>query len=102
MRIEETREVTVVQKVVTGRVCDVCGAAIVPDAKANGAYNYFKVTTHHYDWGNDSVDSLERFDLCGPGCVMAFTEKYVQGAYDEPVNTKAIEIEHVRTLQSGA
>lgn len=105
MRIMDRREVVrkEVQEVLIGRRCDVCGGEIVPDKRQMGhGYNFFKIVTHHSDWGNDSVDSFEEIDACCPECVMKFTAGYIQDAYDDPVNTKEIEIEHVRALENGA
>ena len=97
MRIEETKSVTTtsVQKVLIARRCDVCENQIDDD-------NYFRIETYHNDWRNDSIDSHEEYDACCPECVMKFTENYVKEAYANKYNTRAIEVEHVRGLPSGA
>lgn len=105
MRIMERREVVKreVQEVLISRRCDVCGEPIEPDKRKMGrGYNFFKITTHHSDWGNDSVDSYAAIDACCPECVMKFTSGYIQDAYDDLGNTKEIEIEHVNVLEDGA
>lgn len=71
--------------------CDICGKVI--DTR-----NWFSVSTHHSDWGNDSFESLEFYDICSDKCVMEFAGKYVSEAYGG-VNTKTIEIEHRRCIR---
>lgn len=73
------------------RICDICGE-IVDES------NWFRINTRHYDWGNDSVESLETRDACSPKCVLKFTEEYVSDSYNSKFNTKEIEIEHRRSL----
>lgn len=71
--------------------CDVCGKVI--DART-----WFLVSTHHSDWGNDSFESLEYYDICSDKCVTEFAGKYVSEAY-RGINTKTIEIEHKRSIR---
>ena len=87
MNITERVTVEVVKEVVIGKLCDICNRQV--DVK-----NYFKITIGHYDWGNDNIDSVEYKDACCPACVMKFTEEYIKGAYNNPHNTKYIEVEH--------
>lgn len=104
MKIETKQETTkvVVESVITGRKCDICGKDILPiKIDAFYQYNYFLITTHHHDWGRDSIDSYKYYDACSPECVMAFTNKYIQNSYDEIINSKEIEVKHVRTLEEG-
>lgn len=102
MRIIERKEVThvEVEDVLIGRKCDICGKSILPMEYAG--YNYFCITTHHSDWGNDSIDSWEYKDACCPDCVMSFTESYIRKALEQPTNTKEIDIKHCRTLRQGS
>ena len=102
MKITEKKEVThvTVDEVIVGRKCDICGKQI-ERIKYYG-YNYFLIHTWHNDWGNDSIESHEYMDACCPECVMKFAESYLSDAYKKPVNTHAIEIEHIRTLEDGA
>ena len=104
MKIETKQETTkvVVESVITGRKCDICGKDILPiNIYSVDQYNYFLITTHHHDWGNDSVDSYEYYDVCSPECVMAFANKYIRDSYDEVINSREIEVKHVRTLEEG-
>lgn len=105
MRITERKEQTITQvtDVLIARKCDICGKMIekVEHRGWGDLYNYFLITTHHNDWGNDSIDSYEYYDACCPDCVIKFTEKYVREAQEGP-NSKEIEIKHVNSLSGGA
>lgn len=56
---------------------------------------YFKVHTWHNDWGNDSVDSHEYFDLC-KDCIKEFVVNYIDGDPDGFIDgsylTREVEI----------
>jgi hypothetical protein len=54
----ETQEV----KIVTGKICDICGA------ETDKHYVFAEVEHQHDQWGNDSIDSLEEFDICSVEC----------------------------------
>ena len=77
--ITETKTETVTHEVKTVKAlkCDVCGKEITAkdDIRIRGI-KYWELTTQHNDWGNDSVDSIEYFDLCSENCVRAKLEKY--------------------------
>jgi len=67
--------------------CDVCGKEITRDNKDAG----YDVQTHHSDWGNDSVDSFEYFDLCSIECLTKHMNEYFN---DECIRrTSAYDIE---------
>lgn len=104
MRVVETKEITKVVKeaVTVKRICDNCGKEItvIRSIGTSDEYNYFCVTTHHHDWGNDSIDTYESYDACCPACALEMAEKYLINAYSGH-NTKEIEIEHVRSLIAG-
>ena len=87
MEIKETKEITeeVTHKVVTVKAlkCDCCGK------KFKG--KFWKLTTHHYDWGNDSVDSYYNMDLCSPTCVRKQLKEYFEEC--ENSTTQCFELE---------
>lgn len=89
MKITKTETVTKPRKIsyVVGVSCDRCG-----DIIQNGEV-YYNVTTHHNDWGNDSIDSYEDFDLCSD-CYLPFTEKY----FKEATGTEEINISRERNI----
>lgn len=85
---EKTHVVT--ERVMTyeHRFCDICGKEITED--------FWEVQTHHYDWGNDSVDSYEDIDVCSPACLQKTFDKYINESSESRYNTKAIEVNHCR------
>jgi hypothetical protein len=74
----EAEEVVVrTKRRVEGVECDICKRLITPPNNYSWSKSrYFKVTTGHHDWGNDSCDSVEHRDIC-PDCIMDFTSKYI-------------------------
>lgn len=57
-------------------ICDCCKKVIFDkdniDEFIKGRYNkikYYEVSTGHNDWGNDSIDSFENYDLCSDECL---------------------------------
>lgn len=68
--ITETKTETITHEVKTVKAlkCDVCGKEFTE--------KYWKLNTYHYDWGNDSIDSNEFYDLCSENCVRAKIEGY--------------------------
>lgn len=69
-KITEKKMVTVEREVVIGRVCDVCKKKIVGD--------YWYLSTHHHDWGNDSIESYEHYDLCSEVCIDIKLNEYLE------------------------
>lgn len=65
--------------------CDKCHKKILPRQE------FVYVKTHHNDWGNDSVDSFEYYDLCHE-CAKEFVNDYVS----KLSGTECIEIENSR------
>lgn len=62
MKIIEKR--TVETSVVVGYRCDSCAQ------EADKPTNWVTVSHHHSEWGNDSCESHETFDLCSPKCYL--------------------------------
>lgn len=69
MRETMYKKVTVTRTVCTKIKCDICDKVIPWHEK------FYHVTTGHTDWGNDSVDSIEDFDLCSDECLYEFLGK---------------------------
>ena len=85
----ELKEHVVTERVLVERklICDICGKEI---KNGNG---YWEVETHHNDWGNDSVESYEHFDVCSIECLKKKFDEYCDDSnYD--YNTRQIEVEH--------
>lgn len=82
------------EHVVTERVlveekmfCDICSKEIPKESE------YWRVSTHHSDWGGDSYESFEKFDVCSAECLMTKFNEYAKES-SEPYNTMEIEVEH--------
>lgn len=84
----ETKTHTVTEKVLVKeiRLCDVCGKEI-----KNGN-SYWELSTHHHDWGNDSCESYEGFDICSKGCLRVKFEEYLERSKGD-CNTECFEVE---------
>lgn len=114
MKITENKEVTTIkhQKIVIGRKCDICGKDILPVKTCqsvqqivdgqSGEYNYFTFETWHHDWSEDSFESLEGGDACSIECMTKFFNFYIKNMHDHPINSKEIQIKHVRSLEAGS
>ena len=75
--------------------CDVCGKDIPPTTGyfLNEATPYYRITIHHNDWGNDSIDSYEYKDACSPECALKICEEYIPCNF-KGNNSRTIEIAH--------
>lgn len=63
------------------RTCDVCGKIILKENEDKITYcigKHWGLTIGHYDWGNDSRDSVESYDICSAECLEKELQKYVQ------------------------
>ena len=92
-KIIEKEKVTVEREIIKGIECDVCKRKIVG--------KYWKLSTHHYDWGNDSIESYEDFDLCSPECISVMLNKYYERC--KRSDTQAFELEQasMREVDNG-
>ena len=59
--------------------CDICKRRIEPTLYRKLESQYFEVITGHNDWGNDSCESRQHFDIC-PACIGDFITKYAKEA----------------------
>ena len=74
-------------------VCDVCNKE-VPYA-GNFAYElcrYYKIRTGHYDWGNDSCDSVEYRQVCSEECLLKAVNGWLKDKDNKKSDTAYIEI----------
>jgi len=69
MEITEVRQES--REVQTGTKCDYCGKEV------KGVYpkTWHHFDSHHSDWGNDSRESYEYFDVCSPRCFIEIARK---------------------------
>lgn len=71
MKRERTKQVP--KSVVYQTVCDSCGR--VDGADPRGWHHF---SSHHNDWGNDSIDSWETHDACSWACYVAIVRRVVE------------------------
>lgn len=94
----EVKKILVTRDCVVGKKCDVCGKEIPPTAiphrHGEPVFDYYEVTTHHSDWGNDSCDSYEHYDACSPDCAYKLWEDYI-GDSAGTRNSMCIEVVHI-------
>lgn len=57
-----------------GYRCDVCGKEVREDSPKG----WFDLSYGHGEWGNDSIDSLERRDACSVACLTIALGKAVE------------------------
>ena len=94
MRVKLEKEVIEIKEKVVEIKCDVCGSIIETEEEYNsdkrkGGY-FYRVNTRHRDWGNDSIDSSEWYDLCSDECMKSFFDKYL---LEEDSETACLEFE---------
>jgi hypothetical protein len=58
------------RQIVTATTCDGCGKT---DGPSPDGWNHF--SSHHSDWGNDSVDSYDYWDACSFACYLQIVSK---------------------------
>lgn len=82
-------------------ICDVCGKELRYTQKTfmGSVAEYYKITTGHYDWGNDSCESIEHKDACCDECLSIFTQKWLKNSDVIASNTAYIEIHKARHLR---
>jgi hypothetical protein len=68
------------------RFCDICNKEI-PSKKG-----YWRLTTQHHDWGNDSVESIEIFDICSKKCMDKKYDEYMKKSNETEYNTREFEV----------
>lgn len=82
---------TVTEEVCVGETtyCDICNKEI------NTNKGYWELTTGHHDWGNDSCESIEHFDVCSEICLMNKFSEYLNESGKDDYNTMYFEVERV-------
>lgn len=80
------------RELIEGIECDICHKSIEVGDR------YFSVCTGHYDWGNDSIDSIEHLDVCSGECLTHVFEDYQDTAKGD--NTQYLRIERSTFLKT--
>ena len=102
---EEEKVIEVVEKrhITDICTCDVCHKLIYKRTMANSTElpenklttDYWKVTTGHNDWGNDSVDSISTYDICSEDCLKVLMISYIDDCTKRSRrNSRYIDISH--------
>ena len=91
---EVVEEVYKKKRKIVGIRCDKCDVVIpVYDYREPDKSMYYRVMTGHHDWGSESCESIEHFDIC-PKCINEFATGYLNNnKYDNAYIE--IEREHV-------
>ena len=94
------KEVTVTEIRVVGHqiYCDECEKLISETIDSSPMYDvqYWEVTTGHYDWGNDSCDSIENRQYCSRNCLKKAFDKYIDETENQR-NSQYFEVQNRRT-----
>lgn len=77
-----TEKITEIKSIV-GIKCDICGKEITG--------KFWNLTTHHHDWGNDSIESYRDFDLCSRECINKALDDYINDC--KKSDTQCFELE---------
>lgn len=83
------------------RRCDRCGRHLWHHTKDGhkkpglGSAEYYNIVTVHHDWGRDSIESVETYDVC-IRCAKKMFEEYIEDSYDK-TNSLYFECSHERT-----
>ena len=75
-------------------ICDICGKEFnyKPWHCREKKSSYYHIVTGHYDWGNDSCESVESRDACCDECLSKFTQEWLKNEDIISSNTAYIEI----------
>ena len=84
----EVKTHTITEKVCVSATmhCDVCDSVIGENEA------HWEVTTGHHDWGNDSCESIEYFDICSEACLKKKFDDYVKESGSNNDNSMYFEI----------
>ena len=82
--------------------CDICGRLIYKRSlqatdelpKNNSLYSFWEVTTGHNDWGNDSGDSIKKYEICSSTCLQGLIDVYKKDSSRCQRNTEFIKADH--------
>lgn len=81
-------------------ICDICGKEFNYEQwlgiGREKIASYYHIRTGHYDWGNDSCESVESRDACCDECLSRFTQEWLKREDVICSNTAYIEINKAR------
>lgn len=65
------KEIKETKRILTKVTCDVCNREIEPSSP------FYDVTTHHYEWDNDSIESFKHYQICSDECLKVKFKEYL-------------------------
>ena len=76
-------------------ICDICNQPLHYVGKARtGRYAvYYTVCTGHYDWGDDSSDSMHEYDVCCNECLAKLSQRWINDKEVQSSNTAYFRVE---------
>lgn len=93
MRIHKNIEKTIETEILVAVKCDICGKEITG--------KFWQLTTHHHDWGNDSIDSYEYKDLCSRECINKALDDYIKNCAVSDTQCFELEQDSLRVKAEG-
>jgi len=91
MEIKKQKRVTRVKNIIAGYKCDSC-AKEINEERLPDEWHHF--ASGHNEWGNDSYESYESYDVCSPKCYVEKLTKVVgemEDIYDGKVDDMEIQ-----------
>ena len=71
---KEIKKVITEKEVIISVICDNCGNQHQVEELPEGWHEF---EGHHYEWGNESCESVEKYIACSPECYIKLLEKSV-------------------------
>lgn len=96
MELKEKKIVTQEKDVTIGYKCDACGK--IHHGNFPNEWHFFSI--EHREWGNDSIDSYESFEVCSPQCYINKISDIINGEYSDKFDAKidSMEIQFARNF----
>ena len=92
MEIRKQKKVTEKKYVTVGYKCDNCGKEIKGSRRPKEWHHF---SSHHNEWGNDSIDSYEHYTVCSPKCyvekLIKVVDSELSGRYDAEIDDMSIQ-----------
>ena len=86
------KEKIVIQETLVEISCDICKKVIQNEQEISNIYrkggHYYSVTIGHKDWGSDSGDSVETFEICSKECLRKHFENFIEEATSDTAHYK--------------
>jgi len=72
--------------------CDCCGNETAYEyQRINNMLGWHHFSSGHYEWGNDSCDSVETFDVCSSECYWITVKEQLETFSDDEKDTAYID-----------